>query len=72
MLLDHAQRPLVIFNPALKEHRAHYANFLKTNTWGKCPVRFAVDGPDGSNNNLAYAMQRMLTEHYITKEFAVK
>jgi hypothetical protein len=72
MLLEHSLRPLVVFDPTNKEHRTHYANFLKTNTWGRCPIRFAIDGPDGSNNNMAYAMQRLLTEFYIKKEFASK
>jgi hypothetical protein len=68
-ILDYAVRPLVVFDASNKEHRAHYANFLKTNTWGNCPVRFEVRNSDASNNNLAFAMQRMLTEYYISKEF---
>ncbi len=71
MLLDHALRPVVLFNPANKQHRQYYANFLKEGSWGKCPLRFAVEG-DASNNNLAFAMQRMLTEYYISKEFQEK
>lgn len=70
MILDHAVRPLVIFDPSKKEHRTHYIEFMKTKTWGKCPVRFAVEG-DAQNSNLAYAMQRMLVEHFMAKEFKV-
>lgn len=67
-LLDHALRPVVLFDPDNKDHRQHYNNFLVRGTWGKCPVRFAVEG-DAQNNNLAYAMQRMLVEYYMAKEF---
>lgn len=70
MVLDHAQRPVELFNPANKVHRQHYADFLKNKSWGKCPVRFEVQG-EASNNNLAFAIQRMLTEYYISKEFKV-
>lgn len=68
MLLDLVQRPTVLFNPADRGHREHYANFLKLGTWGQCPIRFEVEGYE-QNNNLAYAMQRMLTEYYVLKEF---
>jgi hypothetical protein len=67
-LLDHALRPHVLFDPNNKEHRQHYNNFLVQGTWGKCPYRFCVEG-DAQNNNLAYAMQRMLVEYYMDKEF---
>jgi hypothetical protein len=70
MLLNHTLRPLVLFDPAKKEHREHYFNFMKSRTWGRCPIRFAVEG-DAQNNNLAYAMQRMLVEHFMAKEFKV-
>lgn len=68
MLLNTNLRPIVIFDPANKEHRRHYAKFIKTNAWGSCPVRFAVQD-ESSNTNLAYAMQRMLVEYYVGKEF---
>ncbi len=71
MILDHALRQVVLFDPSSKVHRQYYADFLIQGSWGKCPVRFAVDG-DQSNNNLAFAMQRMLTEYYIEKEFKAK
>ena len=72
MLLDRSQRQMVVFNPANKEHRNHYAEFLKNKSWGKCPVRFETNEGDAANNNLAYTMQRLLTEYYISKEFAGK
>lgn len=67
-LLDYSVRPLVMFDPSKKEHRTLYFNFLRDRSWGKCPYRFAVDG-ENQNNNLAFAMQRMMVEHYLAKEF---
>jgi len=71
MILDLVMRPTVLFDPSNKLHREHYANFLKNGSWGKCPVRFEVEGED-HNNNLSFAMQRMLTEYYVLKEFQNK
>lgn len=70
MILSTTMRPLVMFNPADKSHRDHYAKFLKSKSWGSCPVRFAVEG-DAQNNNLAYAMQRKLVAYYMAKEFKI-
>jgi hypothetical protein len=71
MLLNNVLRPRVIFDASNKTHRAHYANFLKNRTWGSCPVRFEVIEEE-LNNNLAFAMQRLLAEYYLAKEFQVK
>ena len=70
MLLNQAHRPVVQFDPANAEHRKMYAEFARTKTWGKCPVRFEVPA-DGShsNLNLAYSIQNMLVEYYIQQEF---
>lgn len=69
MILDYMKRPVEVFSAANKEHRKHYATFLKTNTWGTCPIRFEIQGSDASNNNASYAMQRLIAEHYIQQEF---
>lgn len=69
--LSLSMRPLIKFDPSDRIHRNHYARFLETGSWGTCPVRFMVDG-EQSNNNLAYAMQRMLTEYYMKKEFKIE
>jgi hypothetical protein len=69
MLLDTILRPLEIFDASNGRHREMYATFVKHGSWGKCPVRFAVNDSQASNNNLAFAMQRKLVEYYIGKEF---
>lgn len=71
MFLNLVMRPVVRFDATNPEHREHYANFLKIGSWGSCPVRFEVTD-ENSNNNLAYAMQRMLTEYYVLNEFKGK
>lgn len=68
-VLDHIQRPVEVFDVTNKKHREHYSNFLKNKTWGRCPVKFKIAGNDGSDTNMAFAMQRMLTEYYMQKEF---
>lgn len=71
MLLDTILRPLEIFDAANDRHREMYATFIKNGSWGKCPVRFAVNDSQASNNNLAFAMQRKLVEYYVGKEFVL-
>lgn len=64
--LELMTRPWTSFDPSNRKHRLYYAQYLKTGTWGHCPVRF-VDPTDCGN--LAMAMQRTLVEYYATKEF---
>lgn len=71
MILNHIQRPLVVFNPANRDHRQYYAEFLKFRTWGRCPVRFAISGAAADTNNLTATIERMLAEYYIGLEFLV-
>lgn len=65
--LEYYSRPLVAFDPASKEHRQFYHEFLVSNTWGTCPVRFICPAESGSD--LVKMMQRQLVEYYIKKEF---
>lgn len=69
-VLQAVKRPQVAFDVTNEEHRQLYAQFLRTGTWGRCPIAFYIPNNDSANNNLAYAMQRLLTEFYINKEFA--
>jgi len=62
-------RPWTVFNPASKQHREWYHEFVKSNTWGRCPVRFVV--PD-DHGDLITMMQRTLVKYYIEQEFAKK
>lgn len=68
-VLQNFVRKSEAFNPSLKLHRKHYANFLKNGTWGKCPVAFYIPDSEESNTNMLFAMQRMLTEYYTEREF---
>jgi hypothetical protein len=62
-------RPWTVFNPASKQHREWYHEFVKSNTWGRCPVRFVVPEDHG---DLITMMQRTLVKYYIEQEFAKK
>lgn len=59
-------RPWVVFNATNTEHRKWYADFVRTGTWGRCPVRFVV--PE-DHNNLITMIQRKLVEYYVQQEF---
>ncbi len=68
--LEYYSRPLVAFDPASEEHRKFYYDFLKSNTWGRCPVRFIC--PDETGGDLIKMMQRQLVDYYIHQEFHTK
>ena len=59
-------RPYTVFDPANKEHRRYYSEFVKTASWGACPVRFVVPEDHG---DLVTMIQRSLVKHYVNKEF---
>jgi len=59
-------RPWVVFNPVNRNHRKWFAEFQKSGTWGRCPVRFVVNDDHG---DLLTMIQRDLIEHYVGKEF---
>lgn len=67
--LEYYNRPLVAFDPTRRDHRQYYAEFVKTGTWGRCPVRFIV--PDETGGNLINLIQRTMLEYYVKKEFKV-
>ena len=67
--LEYYNRPLVAFDPSRRDHRQYYAEFVKTGTWGRCPVRFIV--PDETGGNLINLIQRTMLEYYVRKEFKV-
>jgi len=68
MILDLHMRPIVCFDSANHDHRKWFAEFQKTHTWGKCPVRFAVPG-DSSGGDLVAMIQKTLLAYYVSKEF---
>jgi hypothetical protein len=65
-LLELAGRPFVLFDPSNKDHRSYYHQFVKTGSWGHCPVRFAV--PDGYGD-LISMIRVVLIDYYVNKEF---
>ena len=65
--LEYYSRPLVAFDPANKEHRRFYYQFLEHRTWGRCPVRFIC--PDETGGDLVKMIQTQMVEYYIQQEF---
>ena len=55
-----------MFDPENKEHRRHYNNFVRTASWGACPVRFVCPEDHG---DLVTMIQRSLIKFYTEKEF---
>ena len=60
-------RPLVAFDPANKEHRRWYHEFMQYGGWGKCPVRFIC--PDDIGGDLTIMIRNELIDYYVKKEF---
>lgn len=65
--LEYYSRPWVAFDASNKEHRRFYAEFLKFNTWGRCPVRFLVTDDHGMD--LPTMIRNKLCEYYVAQEF---
>ena len=59
-------RPWVVFNATNRDHREWFAEFNKSLSWGKCPVRFVVNDDHG---DLITMIQRELIAYYVGKEF---
>ena len=59
-------RPWVAFDETNRQHRKWYFEFVKHNTWGRCPVRFIVSDDHG---DLLTMIQRRLNQYYTQKEF---
>ena len=59
-------RPVVAFDVNDPVHRKYFAEFVKYNTWGKCPVRFMTESLD--MDLVSYINNKML-KYYVTQEF---
>jgi hypothetical protein len=66
--LEFFARPLVAFDPADKQHRRWYYEFLEYGGWGTCPVRFIC--PDNTGYDLTIMIRNQLIEYYVGKEFS--
>jgi len=59
-------RPIVAFDVQNAEHRKWFAEFVKYNTWGQCPVRFMAESLD--QDLVTYIEHKMLS-YYVQQEF---
>jgi hypothetical protein len=67
--LEFYNRPLVAFDANNKEHRRFYAEFVKTSSWGSCPVRFIVTEDHGGD--LISMIKNRLINYYVEREFQI-
>ena len=65
-ILDRFIRPIEIFDVTNKKHREYYAEYMKTKTWGNCPVQLKV--PSQIVSLATHAREQLIT-YYIEKEF---
>lgn len=65
-ILQLHSRPWTVFDPANKDHRRWYNEFVQHSTWGRCPYKFII--PDDSGD-LITMCQRALVKHYVETEF---
>jgi hypothetical protein len=65
--LEFYARPWVAFDPANRDHRKWYHDFVQYRTWGRCPVRFIC--PDDQGNDLTIMIRNQLVEYYVRQEF---
>jgi len=65
--LEFLSRPLVAFDPSLREHRQIYYKFVTERSWKSSPYRFIC--PEDHGVDLVTMIQRALIEYYIQKEF---
>ena len=61
-------RPFVVFDAGDRQHRKWFADFNKSRSWGRCPVRFVVNDDHG---DLLTMIQRELIAYYVSKEFKI-
>jgi len=60
-------RPYVIYDAKNSEHRKYFFEFVKSTTWGNCPVRFVLE--DQGHADFVATIQRQTLEYYLDKEF---
>ena len=64
--LDIAMRPYTEFDINNAAHRKYFADFHKTKSWGKCPVRFHLNE---NHSNIVAQINEQAVAYYLTKEF---
>ena len=65
-ILYRGNRPLISFDVENPDHRKWFAEFVKYNTWGKCPVRFLAENLD---QDLVSHINSKMLAYYIRQEF---
>lgn len=67
-VLDSVLRPVVQFDAANSEHRALYAEFLKTKSWAHCKVQFDIGG---QYLDLPGYISSLMLEYYMSRDAGI-
>jgi hypothetical protein len=59
-------RPIMAFDENNLLHRQYYFDFVQTNTWANCPVRFMAES---LNTDLVSHINQKMLKYYVQKEF---
>ena len=65
-ILNLQARPTITFDAANREHREHYANFLRQRSWRDSPVQFYLERGYG---DLSAMIENKLVAYYLGREF---
>ena len=65
-ILFRNSRPIVSFDVDNPDHRLWYSEFVKYNTWGRCPVRFMAEALD---QDLVSFINGKMLSYYLREEF---
>lgn len=64
-VLNSSKRPAVMFDATNVEHRKMYAEFLKTRSWGKTPVKFELE-PEWAD--IVSMIEHKMLKYYVNQE----
>ena len=67
-MLDCYMRPTVMFDVNDQQHREWATEFIRTQSWAKCPVKFAISG-DATGYGLVAQIGLELSKYYSDIEF---
>ena len=63
------QKPETVFDPASKEHRLAYFNFLKFKSWKNSKFKFILED---DHSDVPSSINTKLLDYYVNREFDSK
>jgi hypothetical protein len=62
-------RPWTAYDPANKDHRRYFNNFIKTRSWAGCPYQWLIMDDSG---DVVHYLTKVTAEYYLSREFVAK